>query len=185
MSSVAPPPNPAGRPPAGPHPVPDVAAYLSGVWTVERELYDLSAGTSGRFHGTAVFRREDEGGEGGASGGGPAEAPAGGGVLLHIEEGELAWGGAVTPAGRTLRLVPRPDGTAEVTFADGRAFHDLDLRTGGWTARHPCVDDLYEGEFTVVSPNEWRVSWRVGGPAKDQLLRSVYRRRGPDGHGRP
>ncbi|MFE7121423.1 DUF6314 family protein [Streptomyces sp. NPDC057654] len=171
MASVAPPPHPDDRPPAGAvHPVPDAASYLSGTWTVDRELFDLSAGTSGRFHGTAVFRPEDDGdGEGD-------------GALLHIEEGELTWGGAVSPAGRTLRLFPRPDGTAEVAFADGRPFHDLDLRTGVWDTRHPCVDDLYEGGFTVVSPDEWRVSWRVGGPAKDQLLRSVYRRRGA---GRP
>ncbi|MEV0276483.1 DUF6314 family protein [Streptomyces sp. NPDC050610] len=168
MSSVAPPPHPADRPPAGGHPVPDAAAYLSGAWAVDRELHDLSAGTSGRFRGTAVFRREDG-----------DDGDTDGGALLHIEEGELTWGGTVSTAGRTLRLLPRPDGTAEVTFADGRPFHGLDLRTGVWTARHPCVDDLYEGAFTVVSPDEWRVSWRVGGPAKDQSLRSVYRRRGP------
>ncbi|UQA91863.1 DUF6314 family protein [Streptomyces halobius] len=149
---------PASRP--APHPVPDTAAYLVGVWHVDRAVHDLRAGTSGRFHGTADFRPDTTG-----TG------------LLHIEEGELTWGGTVHPARRTLRLRPRPDGTAEVTFDDGRPFHDLDLRTGHWTAVHPCAEDRYEGTFTVVSDDEWRLEWRVGGPDKHQLLRSVYRRR--------
>ncbi|MEV0368917.1 DUF6314 family protein [Streptomyces sp. NPDC050636] len=143
------------------HPVPDAAAYLAGRWSVDRVVCDLRDGTEGRFHGTADFR-PDAAGEG----------------LLHIEEGELTWGGTVHPASRTLRLRPRPDGTAAVAFADGRPFHDLDLRTGRWTAVHPCAADRYEGSFTVVSADEWLLEWRVGGPHKDQLLRSVYRRRG-------
>ncbi|MFD5394909.1 DUF6314 family protein [Streptomyces sp. NPDC127097] len=145
----------------GPHPVPDVAAYLSGRWSIERTVADLRNGPEGRYRGTAEFRPD-----------------ATGGTLLHHEEGRLAWGGTVQPASRTLRLRPRPDGTAGVEFADGRPFHDLDLRTGRWTAVHPCAADRYEGTFTVVGPDEWHLEWRVGGPAKDQLLRSVYRRLG-------
>ncbi|TJZ56846.1 hypothetical protein FCH28_04840 [Streptomyces piniterrae] len=151
----------AAVPGPAPHPVPDTAAYLAGRWSVERVVIDLQAGTEGRFRGTADFR-PDTAGEG----------------LVHIEEGELTWGGTVHPASRTLRLAPQPDGTAEVTFDDGRPFHDLDLRSGHWTAVHPCAPDRYEGTFTVVSVDEWRLEWRVGGPSKDQLLRSVYRRRG-------
>ncbi|MFF4694589.1 DUF6314 family protein [Streptomyces chattanoogensis] len=142
-----------------PYPVPDAAAYLAGGWRIERTVYDLRSGTEGSFRGTADFR--------------PDAAGAG---LLHTEEGELTWGGTVHPASRTLRLRPRPDGTAEVFFADGRPFHDLDLHTGRWCAVHPCAADRYRGTFTVVTADEWRLEWRVGGPAKDQLLRSVYRR---------
>ncbi|MFI1496288.1 DUF6314 family protein [Streptomyces platensis] len=145
----------------GPHPVPDVAAYLSGRWRVERTVDDLRNGVEGGFRGTAEFRTD-----------------ATGEALLHHEEGRLTWGGTVSPASRTLRLRPRPDGTAEVGFADGRPFHDLDLRTGRWTAVHPCAADRYEGTFTAVGPDEWHLEWRVGGPAKDQLLCSVYRRLG-------
>ncbi|MFI5520382.1 DUF6314 family protein [Streptomyces platensis] len=143
----------------GPHPVPDVAAYLSGRWSIERTVHDLRNGVEGSFRGTAEFRPD-----------------ATGGALLHHEEGQLTWGGTVQPASRTLRLRPRPDGTAEVGFADGRPFHDLDLRTGRWTAVHPCAADRYEGTFTAVGPDAWHLEWRVGGPAKDQLLCSVYRR---------
>ncbi|GAA2716924.1 MULTISPECIES: DUF6314 family protein [Streptomyces] len=145
----------------GRHPVPDVVAYLAGAWSVTRTLDDLTTGQSGAFHGTARFHASDDGT-----------------CVLHTEDGELTWDAAANRAGRTLRLLPRPDGTAEVTFADGRPFHDLDLRTGRWTVRHPCSRDRYDGTFTVVSPDEWHVLWRTTGPTKDHVQRSVYQRAG-------
>ncbi|MFB6438767.1 DUF6314 family protein [Streptomyces sp. NPDC056411] len=151
---------------AGPHPVADPAAYLTGRWSIDRTVHDLRTGTEGSFRGSALFR------PGTAADGVPD------GVLLHREEGQLTWDGTASPATRTLRLRPRPDGTAAVDFADGRPFHDLDLTTGRWTTVHPCAADRYEGTFTVVSADEWHLEWRVSGPAKDQLLRSVYRRQG-------
>ncbi|MFF7725420.1 DUF6314 family protein [Streptomyces sp. NPDC008001] len=160
-AAPAPPPGPAWPDAPEPYPVPDAAAYLTGEWSIERALFDLAAGRSGSFRGTAVFRA------------------AGDGRLLHTEDGELHWGGTVSPAGRTLALLPGADGTCEVTFADGRSFHDLDLRTGSWTVSHPCAADSYEGAFTAVSREEWRVHWRTTGPAKDHLQRTVYRRRTP------
>ncbi|GAA0465655.1 DUF6314 family protein [Streptomyces olivaceiscleroticus] len=137
--------------------VPDALAYLAGNWTVEREL--SAGGTTGHFTGRAEFRAGD--------------ADDG---WLHVEEGVLEWGGARREAGRTLRMVPLPDGSAEVSFADGRPFHTLDLRHGRWTAVHQCAADRYEGTFTVVSPDEWHLRWEVHGPEKDQLLVSTYRR---------
>ncbi|MEU7429411.1 DUF6314 family protein [Streptomyces sioyaensis] len=170
VSEAGPYPGPAAVPVAEPGPdlpcphpyqVPDAAAYLAGRWDVERTVHDLRTGTEGHFRGTAEFRPDDAAG-----------------ALLHHEEGQLTWGGTVYPASRTLRLRPRPDGTAAVDFADGRPFHDLDLRTGRWTAVHPCAEDGYEGCFTAVTADEWQLRWRVAGPAKDQLLCSVYRRQG-------
>ncbi|WFB06068.1 DUF6314 family protein [Streptomyces sp. LX-29] len=143
------------------YPVSDVAAYLSGWWTVERAVVDLASGASGRFHGTAEFRPSDDGS-----------------CVLHIEEGELTWAGTTRRASRTLRLLPRPDGTAEVAFADGRPFHVLDLRGGHWAARHLCSADRYDGDFTAVSPDEWRLRWHAVGPSKNQRMESTYRRRG-------
>ncbi|MFI0150150.1 DUF6314 family protein [Streptomyces lydicus] len=148
-----------------PYPVADVAGYLAGRWSVERTVRDLRTGTHGSFRGTAGFRPD-------------AAAEAGDETLLHVEEGRLTWDGTAYPASRTLRLRPRPDGTAEVDFADGRPFHDLDLSTGRWSAVHPCAADRYEGTFTAVTADEWHLEWRVTGPAKDQLLRTVYRRLG-------
>ncbi|MFE0192880.1 DUF6314 family protein [Streptomyces sp. NPDC058989] len=155
---------PRCAPEAVPYPVTDVAAYLAGRWRVERTVDDLRAGVEGRFRGTAEFRP--------AGGGEPSD----GEELLHVEEGRLTWDGTEYPASRTLRLRPRRDGTAEIRFADGRPFHDLDLRGGRWSAVHPCSADRYEGTFTTVAADEWYLRWRVTGPAKDQLLRSVYRR---------
>ncbi|MEV5238389.1 DUF6314 family protein [Streptomyces cinnamoneus] len=145
----------------------DVAAYLAGEWTVERALVDLASGTSGIFRGTAVFRASEDG------------------RLLHTEDGELCWDGTTGRAGRTLALLPGADGTCDVTFADGRFFHDLDLRTGSWTVSHPCAADRYEGTFAAVSHDEWLVQWRTTGPSKDHLQRSVYRRARPASRATP
>ena len=91
--------------------------------------------------------------------------------------GTCVWLGVPRPAERTLRFLPgAAPGTADVRFADGRPFHDLDLTTGRWHPDHPGVADLYRGEFEVYDENRWRTTWRVGGPAKDLLLVTDYTR---------
>lgn len=140
-------------------PVPDVLAHLSGRWRVLRSVRDLANGAQGEFSGTTVFSPSDDGG------------------LLHREIGTFVWQGVPRPAERTLRFLPGPTpGTADVRFADGRPFHDLDLTAGRWRTTHPCVADLYRGEFAVYDEDRWRTTWRVGGPAKDQLLVTEYTR---------
>jgi len=143
-------------------PVPEVLAFLAGSWRVDRTVRDLASGDEGRFDGTTVF--------------GPLED----GALLHRESGTFVWRGVARPAERTLRFLPGPagPGTAEVRFADGRPFHDLDLTTGHWVADHPCAADLYRGEFTVRDADHWRTVWRVRGPAKDLVLTTDYARVG-------
>lgn len=141
-------------------PVPDVLGYLSGRWRAERTVRDLTNGEEGHFEGTVVF--------------GPLE----GGGLLQSESGDFTWRGVTRPAGRTLRFLPGPGGTADVRFADGRPFHDLDLSAGRYVADHPCSADLYRGEFTVRDADRWRTVWRVRGPAKDLELTTGYARVG-------
>lgn len=142
-------------------PVADVLAHLAGGWRVERTVRDLASGDEGRFEGRTVF------------------APLDGGGLLHEESGTFTWRGVARPAARTLRFLPgSAPGTADVRFADGRPFHDLDLRSGRYVADHPCSADLYRGEFTVTDPDHWRTVWRVGGPAKDLTLTTGYVREG-------
>ncbi|GAA2620941.1 MFS transporter [Streptomyces axinellae] len=155
--------------PRRPYPVTDATGYLLGRWNIERTVYDLRARVEGGFRGVADFRTEA----------GPADAgpEACRGPVLHVEEGELTWEGRTYAASRSLRVRARADGTADVEFTDGRPFHDLDLRTGRWLAVHPCAADRYEGTFLARSADEWHLEWRISGPAKDQLLRSVYRRR--------
>jgi hypothetical protein len=142
-------------------PVPDVLAYLAGSWRVERSVRDLAGGDEGRFSGTTTF--------------GPLEA----GGLLHHESGVFTWRGVPRAAERTLRFLPgSTPGTADVRFADGRPFHELDLTSGRHVAGHPCAADLYRGEFTVVDGDHWRTVWRVDGPAKDLVLTTDYAREG-------
>ncbi|MFI1439843.1 DUF6314 family protein [Streptomyces fructofermentans] len=148
---------------AGFWPVDDVLAFLAGGWHVERSVRDLAGAEEGSFSGTTVFGAPEEGGAG----------------LLHHESGTFVWRGAARPAERTLRFLPggRP-GLADVRFADGRPFHDLDLTSGRHVADHPCAADLYRGEFTVFDADRWRTVWRVGGPAKDLVLTTDYTRTG-------
>jgi hypothetical protein len=144
-------------------PVADALAYLAGTWRIERSVRDLAGGDEGRFTGTAVLRPlPEEEGEGG---------------LRYEESGTFVWRGTARAAGRVLRFLPGPaPGTADVRFADGRPFHDLDLTTGRHVADHPCAADLYRGEFTVRDADRWRTVWRVAGPAKDLLLTTDYTR---------
>lgn len=144
----------------GGRPVGEVLVYLRGRWRAERTVRDLASGEEGRFEGTVVF--------------GPLE----GGGLLHRESGRFTWRDVTRPAERTLRFLPGPGGTADVRFADGRPFHDLDLTTGRYVAEHPCSADLYRGEFTVYDADRWRAVWRVRGPAKDLELTTDYARMG-------
>ncbi|MCX4760710.1 DUF6314 family protein [Streptomyces sp. NBC_01275] len=143
-------------------PVADVLAHLAGSWRVERSVRDLTSGDEGGFTGVTAFRPYGEG-DG----------------LLHHESGTFTWRGVSRPAERTLRFLPgTAPGSADVRFADGRPFHDLDLTTGRHITDHPCAADLYRGEFTVRDADRWRTVWRVGGPAKDLLLVTDYAREG-------
>ncbi|MEU6508072.1 MULTISPECIES: DUF6314 family protein [unclassified Streptomyces] len=142
-------------------PVADVLAYLAGRWRVERSVRDRASGDEGHFTGVTVFSALDDGG------------------LLHEESGDFTWQGVTRPATRTLRFLPGAvPGTADVRFADGRPFHELDLSTGWYVAGHPCAADFYRGVFTVRDADHWRTVWGVGGPAKDLLLTTDYVREG-------
>ncbi|WP_307544921.1 DUF6314 family protein [Streptomyces sp. V3I8] len=156
---------------AGFRPVDDVLAYLVGRWRVERSVRDLASGAAGVFSGTTVFGPLDGDGSGPGERGVPSEG------LLHHESGMFEWQGVARPAERTLRFLPGGGASrADVRFADGRPFHDLDLATGRYVADHPCAADFYRGEFTVFDADRWRTVWRVGGPAKDLVLTTDYTR---------
>ncbi|MEV7405878.1 DUF6314 family protein [Streptomyces sp. NPDC091267] len=145
--------------PGGRHCVADTLGYLAGRWRVERAVHDLCQDRYGTFRGTADFTREEVG--------------AG---LRHVERGEFTWSGETRLASREHLFESVGDGAALVRFADGRPFHPLDLREGSCVADHPCAEDVYRGEFSVLAADCWRVVWRVRGPAKDLRLVTLHHR---------
>jgi len=131
---------------------------MVGRWDVVREIVDERRALTGTFRGIADF------------------VPDGAG-LRWIETGELEWAGRRRPAGHRFRVEPAAAvGTANVTFDDGRFFHSLDLAGGSSDFVHDCAPDRYTGSLTVASPELWKLSWDVDGPAKLIKLRSTYRR---------
>ena len=143
-------------------PVPDTLAFLRGRWRLERRLDDRRSGVCGTFTGDAEFAATDD--------------PA---VLRYGEHGELCFGGHTGPARRALLLRALPDGTADVRFADGRAFYVLDLRSGRWTARHGCGADEYAVSYLVRAPGWLEERWHVTGPRKSYETVTTLRRRDP------
>jgi hypothetical protein len=157
---------PLGHPGEGLSLPANTIGYLAGEWNVVREIADHQSGQSGEFRGRASFR--------------PAAANSRGSVLDFVEEGELRFGAHRGPASRSLRYRGRADGTADVYFADGRAFYRLDLRTGSCRALHPCRSDRYVVTVTWLDADSFTEIWRVTGPAKDYDMTTVYTRAGRD-----
>ncbi len=135
----------------------DLKKFLQDSWRLERVLDDRRGGQQGRLSGQALFA--------------PLESD-----LLYREEGRLTIGDHAGPAEQSYRYTFPAADRAAVHFRDGRFFHDLDLSRGSWSCTHLCDPDRYEGEFTVLDADTWRVVWRVTGPRKDLTLDSTYRR---------
>jgi Family of unknown function (DUF6314) len=135
--------------------------FLRGHWQVERAITDFASGQSGSFAGLARCDRQA---------GGDAAA------LAYHEEGELRFGGHRGPASRSVLLEPGPDGTADVRFADGRPFYHLDLRSGSWSADHPCGPDSYHVTVRVLGPDAYSERWRASGPGKDYEMTTTMTR---------
>jgi hypothetical protein len=133
--------------------------FLRGDWSVERQIHDWRTGQDGSFRGTARFR-----------------VTADGCGLDYTEDGDLCFGSHHGPAQRRLIYSGRPDGAADVRFADGREFYRLDLRQGNWQAEHPCRADNYHVTITRLSNDSFTETWQVAGPDKDYELMTTYRR---------
>lgn len=124
-------------------------------------MRDLRAGRDASFTGIATIapdeRRHDE--------------------LLWHESGVLVGADHRGPASRTMRIL-RAGAAWEVLFADGRHFHNLDLRTGRCEVDHPCAPDAYHGVFVLRDQALLDVLWRIRGPAKRMEIFSRYSRIG-------
>jgi len=143
--------------------VPDALGFLHGRWRLERRLVDRVTGCSGTFAGTAQFA--PLGGTAGAGAGGNGLA-----ALTYHEHGELRFRGHRGPASRSLIFRGRPDGTADVCFADGREFYRLDPRSGTWRGEHQCGADHYAVAGQVLGSGKFQERWLVRGPAKDYYI---------------
>jgi hypothetical protein len=139
----------------------DTLDFLAGDWNVLRWISDHRAGTDGEFRGTASFRsRSDDDTR----------------ALDYTEEGELTFGSHRGPASRSLIYSGRPDGGADVWFADGRPFYRLDLRSGHCVAEHPCNEDQYVVTVKRQGEDEFTETWRVAGPEKNYEMTATYTR---------
>lgn len=139
------------------YPVHDLAAFFLGEWLLSREIFDVDGVGLGTFDGSARFDLDED-------------------VLFYHESGVLRMGQHAGQASRDLRYHLVAPGRAAVYFDYGDFFHELDLRTGHWQARHPCRDDLYRGEFDVFGADSWRQRWDVSGPTKNHVLVTDFRR---------
>jgi Family of unknown function (DUF6314) len=147
--------------------VPDALSFLLGAWHIDRRIDDHVMGVSGSFAGDGRWA--------------PAGAePADGAELVYEERGELSFNGHRGPASRSLIYRGRPDGTADVLFADGRYFYHLDPRSGSWLARHDCGRDVYELSARLLQAGSFEERWRVRGPGKDYEIMTTLVRDGED-----
>ncbi len=118
---------------------------------------DRRLGATGRLDGTAVFTPVPDG-------------------LAYAESGLMRFGPYRGMATQSYRFELVGPAQALVRFADGRAFHRLDLGTGIAAVTHDCAPDRYRGRYRVVSPSRWVLHWLVEGPRKDLRITSLYLR---------
>jgi hypothetical protein len=160
--------------------VTDTLDFLRGRWRIERRIADHRAGGTGTFDGVARFEAEGGEAEGAEAEGAEAEGAEAEGaevkgteVLAYHEDGELRFGGHRGPASRSLIYRRRPDGTADVCFADGREFYRLDARSGAWQGQHDCGHDRYTVAGEMLDSGRFRERWRVRGPDKDYEITTI------------
>ncbi len=135
----------------------DLKNFLQGEWRLERRIEDGRSGIPGSLTGQASFAPRADG-------------------LSYCEEGLLTLGDHCGAAHQAYCYEFVSPGCAAVRFTDGRLFHHLDLTAGIWHCRHLCGDDCYDGLFTALGAESWRVVWSVAGPRKDLRLDTTYRR---------
>jgi hypothetical protein len=125
---------------------------LVGSWSLRRTVHDRRTQQTGQVRGELTVTE------------------AGGRLRLH-ETGVLVWAGRERHVQRTTYLELR-DAEVWVTFEGGLPFHPW---RPGEDVVHPCAEDTYVGRD--LDGDTMRTSWRVTGPAKDQMLTTELHRR--------
>lgn len=127
---------------------------FEGDWRLDRRIAD-ALGPDAVFTGAARFSADAAG------------------LVLH-EAGQLDLTGQGSFQAER-RYLWRQDGAGiAVFFADGRAFHRFDPG-GVATADHWCDPDTYTVRYDFSDWPVWQAEWRVTGPRKDYVMRSIYR----------
>ncbi len=135
-------------------------ARFAGLWSVTRDIEDLSGGPSGRFRGLARLIREEGG-------------------LRYAEQGWLRLGAQKMQAHRVyLWRYDGPTGV-RVLFEDGTPFHRFDWSRIESRDEHLCGRDRYEVRYSFARES-WHAHWRVTGPFKDYAATSRYLRMAPE-----
>ena len=143
-------------------PVSDLLSFLEGDWQLSRTINDLNLDMPGTMSGRVQIAPLAEG----------LEPP----VLVYREEGELQFGEYRETVFRVYRYRFPEKNRAEVLFEDDRFFHELDLSLGHCQAEHLCEEDLYRGNFRVLSSDSWQSVWTVTGPKKNLILDNRFQR---------
>ena len=121
---------------------------FKGVWVLSRQVAHTH-GRPARFEGFARITR----------------------AWTYLEWGNLEIEGADYAAGRRYEWAP-VEGGFDVSFEDGRPFHDL--RFAAPEARHFCDPDTYDVTYDFSEFPRWRSTWVVTGPRKDYRMESHY-----------
>lgn len=134
--------------------------FLLGTWSVERWIDDEASGDVGTFHGTATFATDSDDVS----------------RVRFDEAGVVRFGDYSGQATRRLILSEKPGSLIDVSFADGHHFIELDLREGASQDHHQCASDGYDVTTTVIDQDHIEEQWRVRGPAKNYVARTLMKR---------
>ena len=134
------------------------AADFEGVWTLERKIKDRKGAMNGTLAGQAVL------------------AGDGADRLIYREIGLLTLdSGAKLQAERRYRW-EFATGRVQISFDDGRPFHDFMPQGQAAGSDHPCGADHYSVLYDFTRWPQWQAVWTVTGPRKDYTSTSLYRR---------
>lgn len=126
---------------------------------MSRSIRDFRLGTHGGFEGRAnIFARSDD--------------------LILEETGRLQFVAHEAAASQHYILTLKQTRVAQVKFADGSPFYELDLSSGAPSFLHRCGNDTYHGHYLVKHRDRFYETWRVMGPRKDYCLVTRFTRPG-------
>jgi len=129
---------------------------FEGRWQLSRLIIDKKAGRDGRFDGEARFERSKTG-------------------FTYHETGQIRFPGqAALNASQNYLWTENGQG-ADVTFSDGRAFHEVKFQPI-WETNHECHPDWYAVRYDFSNWPKWSSTWSVKGPRKDYTMVSDFLR---------